>query len=282
MLELFLETLIDNLKLFPFLFAAYLLLEYLEHKASEKTLNIVCNTKKEGPLIGSLCGIIPQCGFSAAISNFYAARIVTLGTLIAVFLSTSDEMIPIMIAESMPFKNIAIIVCYKFLYAMICGIIIDFCFKKSSFKVDIGSLCKNENCPCEKEDSLIEAAFFHSFKIAVFIFFITFVFNLSIEFFPINGDFSKILQTPVISECLSALFGLIPNCSSSVIITQLYIDGTINLSSMLSGTLTGSGVGILILFRINRNLYENLKILALLYVCGVAGGILSNLFTFPI
>lgn len=277
MFDIFFETLIDNLKLLPFLFAAYLLLEYLEHKASAKTLQLVQKAEKKGPLVGAICGVIPQCGFSAAVSNFYAARIVTLGTLIAIFLSTSDEMMPIMIAQSLPFKTISLIVCYKFIYGMICGILIDLFLRTKPLEADISSLCQNENCPCEEENSLVKAALFHTVKIAIFIFAVTLILNFSIEYLSFSSTVSEIMKTPLLSEILSALFGLIPNCSSSVILTQLYIDGGINLSTMLSGTLVSSGVGILVLFRINRNLKENLKILGILYVCGISGGLISNL-----
>ena len=277
MLDILIDTVIDNLKLFPFLFAAYLLLEYLEHKASEKTLLLVQKSEKKGPFIGAVCGIIPQCGFSAAASNFYAARIITLGTLIAIFLSTSDEMVPIMIAQSIPFKTIALIVGYKFFYGMICGVLIDLCLKEKPLEADISALCQNENCPCEEENSLFKAALFHSVKIAFFIFAITLMLNFGMEYISVNGMVTEAMKTPLLSEFLSALFGLIPNCSSSVVLTQLYLENSINLSTMLSGTLVGSGVGILILFRINRNLNENLKILALLFICGVAGGLISNL-----
>lgn len=278
MLEVFTETLIDNLKLFPFLFAAYLLLEYLEHKASEKTLRLVQNSQKEGPFIGAACGIIPQCGFSAAAANFYAARVITIGTLMAIFLSTSDEMVPIMLAKSLPLKTIIAIVGYKFLYGLICGLIIDFFIKNQKLQADISSLCRNENCPCEKADSLIYAAFFHAFGITVFIFAVSLVLNICMEFLPASISWAQILKTPLIGEFLSAFIGLIPNCSSSVILTQLYLENSINLSSLLSGTLVASGVGVLVLFRINRNLKDNLKILILLYVCGIFGGLISNLF----
>ena len=280
MLEILLETLIDNLKLFPFLFAAYLILEYLEHKASAKTLQFVQKSEKKGPLICALCGIIPQCGFSAAVANFYAARIVTLGTLIAVFLSTSDEMMPIMLAQSLPLKTVFMLVVYKFVYGLVCGILLDFCCKTKPLEADIKALCQSEHCPCDEDDSLFRAALFHSIKIAIFIFIVTLCLNLGMEYISFSKNFTSALKTPLISELLGALFGLIPNCSSSVILTQLYIENSINLSTMLSGTLVGSGVGILVLFRMNRNLRENLKILALLYACGIFGGLISNLILF--
>ena len=178
MFEIILDTVVDNLKLFPFLFAAYLLLEYLEHKASEKTMNLVAKSEKKGPLIGAVCGVVPQCGFSAVAANFYAAHIITLGTLVAIFLSTSDEMVPIMLAQSIPLETIFGIVGYKFVYGLICGLMVDFCLKSQSLKADISSLCRNENCPCEKEDSLIYAAFFHAFKITIFIFGVSLALNI--------------------------------------------------------------------------------------------------------
>lgn len=277
MLEIILETIIDNLLLFPFLFEAYLLLEYLEHKASAQTLEKIAKSGRKGPIIGALCGIIPQCGFSAAAANFYAARVITLGTLIAIFLSTSDEMLPIMLAQSLPLKDICLIIGYKFLYGLFCGFLIDFYFGIKPLSTDISSLCHNANCHCEKENSLVKAAFFHAFNITVFIFAVTLALNTVFDFFNISSNNFEFMQKPLISELLAALFGLIPNCSPSVILTQLYIEGSINLSTMLSGTLAGSGVGILILFKINHNLKENVKILVLTYFLGVFGGLISNL-----
>ena len=278
MFEIIIETIIDNLKLFPFLFAAYLLLEYLEHQASERTMNLVVKSEKKGPLVGAICGVIPQCGFSAMAANFFAAHIITLGTLAAIFLSTSDEMLPIMLAQSVPLRTICLIIGYKFAYGLICGLMIDFCLKSQSLQADISSLCRNENCPCEKETSLGYAAFFHSFKITIYIFAVSLLLNIGLEYFSFNEVLRKIFTTPLLSELLSALFGLIPNCSPSVILTQLYLENSINLSTMISGTLAGSGVGILILFKVNRNLKQNLKILLLIYSLGVIGGIISNLF----
>lgn len=277
MLEIILETLIDNLMLFPFLFAAYLLLEYLEHKATAQTLEKIAKSGRKGPLIGALCGIIPQCGFSAAAANFYAARVITRGTLIAIFLSTSDEMLPIMLAQSIPFKVIAAIIGYKFVFGLICGIMIDFYRKTKPLNVDITTLCHEANCPCEKTDSLMKAAFFHSFNITIFIFAVSLILNLLLENLPFDENNFEFMQKPLISDFLAAFFGLIPNCSPSVILTQLYIEGGINLSTMLSGTLTGSGVGVLVLFKVNRKLKENFKILLLLYVLGISGGLISNL-----
>ena len=279
MLDIFIETLIDNLKLFPFLFAAYLLLEYLEHKASPRTLEWVAKSEKKGAFFGALCGIIPQCGFSAAAANFYAARIITRGTLIAIFLSTSDEMLPIMLAQSMPLNIIIAIIGYKFAFGLICGLLIDFCRKQKPLNADIKTLCHEANCPCEEADSLVKAAFFHSFNITIFIFIVSLILNFSIEVLPFSLSSLHFLQMPLLAELSGAFFGLIPNCSPSVILTQLYIEGGINLSTMLSGTLTGSGVGLLILFKVNRKLKENLKILALLYILGVSGGLISNLFS---
>lgn len=277
MLETIVETIIDNLKLFPFLFAAYLLLEYLEHKASERTMNLVAKSERKGPFIGAICGIVPQCGFSAVAANFYAAHIITLGTLVAIFLSTSDEMLPVMLAQSLPLKTIAVIVGYKFVYGLICGLMIDSCLKTQSLHADISSLCRNENCPCEKENSLVYAAFFHAAKITVFIFAVSLILNIGMEYVSFSGNQGSILTAPLTGEFVGALFGLIPNCSSSVILTQLYMEGSINLSTMLSGTLSGSGVGILVLFKINHNLKQNFKILLLVYILGVIGGIISNL-----
>ncbi|MBR1600402.1 MAG: arsenic efflux protein [Alphaproteobacteria bacterium] len=275
-MEILIDTVIDNLKLFPFLFITYLFLEYLEHKTSDKATEFIRKAGIGGPLIGALCGILPQCGFSVAAANFYAARIISLGTLIAVYLSTSDEMLPILISNAVSAKIIAAILTYKALCGMFFGYIINFIWHKyhSKENIDIEQLCENENCHCE--EGIIKPALHHSVRITLFIFVVTLILNFAINKMNIS-ELTTYLQLPLLGELLSALIGFIPNCSSSVILTQLYLENYINIGTLLSGSLVSSGVGILVLFRVNRRLKENIFILALLYICGVLGGLLSHL-----
>lgn len=276
--DILLETITDNLKIFPFLLVAYLLLEWLEKRTSPASLGFIRKSGKYGPVVGSLCGIVPQCGFSVMAANFYAAGIITLGTLMAIFLSTSDEMLPILLSQSIQPKIIVTILAYKFLCGLIFGLLIDFAGKNKLNSVAINSLCKNEHCRCNEESGILKPAIYHSIKITLFIFAVSFIFNLAMENFADSADVIAVLKTPLLGEMTSGIIGLVPNCSASIILTQLYIEGAINISTMLSGTLVSGGVGILVLFRINRHIRENIFIVFLLYLFGVTGGLISNLF----
>lgn len=274
-MEILIETIIDNLKLFPFLLVTYLCLEYIEHKTAEKTSEIVKKAGWSGPLVGSLCGALPQCGFSVAAANFFAARIISLGTLLAIFLSTSDEMLPIMISGAVPAVLLTQIVLYKIVCGIVFGYAVNFVWRKYHTRatIDIEQLCRNENCRCE--DSILKPALYHSIRITLFIFIFSLVLNYAIAYLDID-IITRYMQIPLIGELVSGLIGLIPNCSASVILTSLYMDGYIQLGALMSGSLVGGGVGLLVLFRVNRRLKENLMIIAILYCCGVIGGLLSS------
>lgn len=277
-MDIFIDSVTDCLKLFPFLFVTYLLLEYMEHKTSEKTAEFIKKAGFSGPLIGALSGALPQCGFSLTASNFYAARIISLGTLTAVYLSTSDEMLPIMISNAVSPWLISSILIYKALWGMLCGYAVNFAgnkYHRRPQNINIEQLCKNINCHCET--SIIKPALNHSLRISLFIFIVTLLLNTAITHFDISALITY-LRLPLIGELLSALIGFIPNCSSSVILTQFYLENYINIGTLISGSLVSSGVGVLVLFRVNRNLKENVLIMAILYVCGVSGGLLSYLF----
>jgi hypothetical protein len=274
-MEILIETIIDNLKLFPFLLVTYLCLEYIEHKTAEKTSEIVKKAGWSGPLVGSLCGALPQCGFSVAAANFFAARIISLGTLLAIFLSTSDEMLPIMISGAVPAVLLTQIVLYKIVCGIVFGYAVNFVWRKYHTRatIDIEQLCRNENCRCE--DSILKPALYHSIRITLFIFIFSLVLNYAIAYLDID-IITRYMQIPLIGELISGLIGLIPNCSASVILTSLYMDSYIQLGALMSGSLVGGGVGLLVLFRVNRRFKENLMIIAILYCCGVIGGLLSS------
>lgn len=288
MLEIIKDTLIDGVRLLPFLFITYLIMEYLEHKTGEKTKNIIQKSGKLGPLWGGILGVFPQCGFSAAASNLYAGRIITLGTLIAIFLSTSDEMLPILISENVPIGLILKILAIKLVIGIIAGFIIDFIGqviknnkkqvqnKAEQIEEEIGHICEHEHCHCE-EGGILKSAVKHTLNIFLFIIIITFILNLIIHFFGEEKLSNLILNMPIIGPIISGLVGLIPNCAGSVILTKLYLENMISIGSMIGGLLVGSGIGILILFRVNKNVKENFKILGLLYVIGVVCGIVIDL-----
>lgn len=282
MLEILAETLIDNIKIFPFLFVTYLFLEYLERKTSDKTTAAIQKATKAGPLVGAILGVLPQCGFSVVAANLFAARVITLGTLLAIFLSTSDELLPILISYEAPLSLIAIIIGYKAACGIIFGYLIDFTFKKrrSLPAPDIETLCQNEHCHCEENEPLWKPALYHSVRITLFILAVGLILNLLLQLYGNSANLPQILQYPLLGEMFSALIGLIPNCSSSVILTQMYVLNYIDFSTMMSGSLVSGGVGLLVLFRVNRPLKQNLKIVALLYICGLLGGLCSNLLEF--
>ena len=278
MLEILLDALIDTIKLIPFLFITYLIMEYIEHKMSNKTKKIVEKSGKFGPAIGAILGIIPQCGFSAAASNLYAVRIISLGTLMAIFLSTSDEMIPVLISESIPIEIIIKILLIKLVIGMLAGFIIDLILRIRNNKKEqekINDICEHEHCHCE--EGILKSSIIHTVHITVFILIITFIVNIIIHYVGEENISNIIMNVPVLGSIIAGIIGLIPNCASSVILTELYVQNLISVSTMISGLLVGSGVGILVLFKQNRNIKQNIKIIILLYSIGVISGILLEL-----
>lgn len=276
MLDIILDTLIDGLKLLPFLFLTYILLELIEKKASSKTEEIIKKSGKFGPVLGAILGIVPQCGFSAAASSLYSAGIISLGTLLAIFLSTSDEMLPILISKSAPIGIILNILALKASIGIISGIIIDIIRKNKSKKNNIHEICKDDDCNCENE-GVLKSAIHHTLHIFIYIFVITLVLNIIIYFIGEESIVHLILNIPIIGPLISTFVGLIPNCASSVILTTLYLDNIISMGSMLAGLLANSGIGLLVLFRLNKDKKENLKIVLLLIIIGVVSGIIVDL-----
>lgn len=273
MLHVIEETLIDTVKLFPFLFLTYLAMEYLEHRTGEKTQKLIRKAGRSGPVLGGLLGIVPQCGFSTAASNLYAGRVISLGTLIAIYLSTSDEMLPILISEQASMELILQILLVKAVIGMAAGLIIDMVLRRKSQEEQghIHEICEHEHCHCEK--GVFRSALTHTAQIVLFILLVTFVLNLILYFVGEDALAGLILNRPLLGPMLAGLVGLIPNCAGSVAITQLYLQGAMGLGAAMAGLLVGSGVGLLVLFRVNRNRKENLKILCLLYGIGVLTGI---------
>ena len=271
----------DSIKLLPFLFVTYLIMEYLEDKMTGKTKQILLKTEKSGPIWGALLGIMPQCGFSTVASNLYAGRVITVGTLIAVYLSTSDEMLPIMISEQVAPVFIAKVLLLKAMIGMVFGFVIDFALRKISGKKeqepDIHHFCEHEHCKCG--EGIWKSTIRHTVQIWIYIFVITMVLNVMIEGIGEQALADFILNKPIVAELLAGIVGLIPNCASSVVITQLYLDGIIRFGTMMSGLLVGAGVGVLVLLRVNDNKKDNLKIIGVLYAIGVVSGMIINIFS---
>lgn len=274
MLDVLQDTLIDGVKILPFLFLTYLLMEFIEHKTSNKAKERIKKSGKVGPFFGSLLGIVPQCGFSVSATNLYAARVITLGTLISVYLSTSDEMIPVMISESFPVQDILKILAIKFLIGMIAGFIIDFVLRvkhKNQEEEKIEDICEKDHCHCEK--GIVKSAIHHTLHIFIFILLITFALNTLIFLIGEENIAGFLTNQPILGPVIASLIGLIPNCASSVIITELYVGGVINAGTLIAGLLVNAGVGLAVLFRTNKGIKQNLAIVSLLYVIGVISGI---------
>lgn len=273
--DVFIDALIDSIKILPFLFITYLIMEYIEHKMSEKSKQTIKKSGKMGPLIGGAVGIIPQCGFSASATNLYAARVISLGTLIAVYLSTSDEMIPIFISESVPIITLVKILAIKFVIGVIWGFIIDCTLRvknRDKHEQKIEDLCEHDHCHCE-ENGILKSSIKHTISIFIYILIITFFINLIVELVGEDNIATFVGNHTVLGPAISSLIGLIPNCAASVIITNLYIQNIINGASLIAGLLTGAGVGLILLFRTNKSIKENIAIVGLLYAIGVFSGI---------
>ena len=276
MIDIIKDTLIDSINLIPFLFLAFLFIEFIEHKLNKKSKKIVMKYKKIGPLIGSILGMFPQCGFSVMATNLYITRIISLGTLISIYLSTSDEMLPILLSEKVDISIILQILLIKVFIGMICGIIIDLIYRKN-IKENY-HICEEEHCHCEK--SILVSTIKHTLNIFLFLVISSFIINLIFTYIG-EGYLSKLLlKDSVFAPFLTSLIGLIPNCGSSVILTQLYVNEAISLGSMIGGLLTGSGVAILVLFKTNKDIKENFTILGIIYGIGVVSGIIIQLINY--
>lgn len=275
MADILLDTVLDSIKILPFLFFTYLLMEFLEHNTGNKARERIRHAGQFGPLWGGLLGIVPQCGFSTAAASLYAGRVITVGTLLAVFLSTSDEMLPIMISEAVPMPVMAKILAAKAVIAIISGMAVEFFYvkllKRQEEEMDIHVVCEEEHCRCE--DGILKSAVKHTVKILFYILLISLVLNLMIGIIGSDTLESLFVGVPVVGELVAALVGLVPNCASSVVITQLYLDGIIGAGEMMSGLLVNAGVGILVLLRLNRDRKQNAGIIAALYGIGVFWGV---------
>ncbi len=278
MTDVILDTLLDTAKLLPFLFLAYLLMEFLEHRAGGKTERLLTRSGKVGPLLGGLFGVVPQCGFSAAASELYASRLITAGALLAVYLSTSDEMLPIMISHGIfPYK----LLLAKLAVGVLAGFAVDLIAKLFSKKrpaaetANVGDICEREHCQCG--DHIALSALKHTLRIAFFLLLITFLLNTGIYLLGEDRLAAAVGDRPVLANLLAAVVGLIPNCASSVVLTELYLSGIVSVGALLSGLLVNAGVGLLVLFRNNRPVRDSFRVLAILFAVGFLAGLLIDL-----
>ncbi len=276
-IEAIVDAAADILRILPFLFLTYLAMEFLEHKAGDRAQYLVRKAGRLGPLAGGMLGVFPQCGFSAAASNLYAGRIITLGTLLSVFWSTSDEMLPILISQKAPAGMILRILGIKALIGMAAGMAVDFVVRKrdpgrEERHLKIEEMCDHQHCHCS-EGKIWRSALSHTLQIALFILAVSLGLNILIGIVGEGSIRSALGGRAMAGPAVAGLIGLIPNCAASVTLTQLYLEGLLSAGALIAGLLVGAGVGLLILFRVNENLGENLRITALLYAVGVISGI---------
>ena len=273
------HTLLETIRLLPFLFITYLIMEYIEHKTSEKAKETIQKSGKFGPVLGAIVGIFPQCGFSVSATNLYAARVITLGTLISVYLATSDEMLPILLTEAVPITTILTILGLKLIIGIIAGFAIDAVIrlvkKEKQEEQKIEELCEHDHCHCEQ--GIVVSAVKHTVNIIIFIFIITLIINGIITLIGKDIIANFISENVILGPIIAGFIGLIPNCASSVILTELFIENVISMPMLISGVAVNAGVGLLVLFRTNKNLKENLSIVGLLYIIGVLSGIILQL-----
>lgn len=307
MIDIFLDSLIDCLKLLPFLFLSYLFVEYAEHRMSGRTKEWIYRAGKAGPFLGSLIGVIPQCGFSAAASGLFAGGVVSPGTLLAVFLSTSDEMLPIMLSEGISPRIIVKVLLGKVAIGTVAGFLVDAVvgwqrrralahgrsrsserrgeYRKISLRAEGSSgsapraeelhslgMCEDDHCGCE-EHGIVWSALYHTVQVGLFIFVVSLVLGFAMEWFGQQSMSSLFGNIPALEKILASAVGLIPNCAASVLITELYLEGVLSTGALFGGLLCGAGAGLLVLFRENRNLKENITITVVLYVIGLIAGL---------
>ena len=353
LIDILLDAGKDTLSLLPFLLVTYLALETLEHVAGDRVNGAIKRAGAAGPVVGSLLGMVPQCGFSAMAATLYAGRVVTLGTLVAVFLSTSDEMLPLLLAEQVPVQTMAMLLASKALIALVTGFIVDAAIRglrrnarahaairrtvlgtaanpahvncahddhtggdiidevaEAGVSADhIHELCERDHCGCDEDEdehdhghghdhghegehehhhdhshshegapvlSIIRSAISHTVQVSVFIFLVTLILVAVLETFGESAIEQFLRGNETLAVLGSALVGLIPNCSASVVITQLYLEGALQLAPMLTGTLISAGVGYLVLFRTNRSARENAVFLVMMYVIGAGWGLILS------
>ncbi len=278
--ELLSDSISDTLKALPFLFVAFLLIEFLEHKAQDKIKRLFTRAGVFGPLVGTALGCVPQCGFSVMSANLYSSGILRLATLVSVFLATSDEAVILLATDPNGVNEIIRLLVTKIAIALIFGYVIYFIESKMHHHRHNHShdLCEHDHCGCHEHGGVLRPALIHTVKVFGFLLLFTVIIDLAVALIGTDKLSTILLSKSVFQPFLSALIGFIPNCASSVLLTSLYIEGTLSFGSLIAGLCTNAGAGLLILFRDKSKIKENLKIIALLYACSVIPAVILHLF----
>lgn len=279
MLELLEDVLHDAIPMLPFLYITYLLMEYLEHKENAHFTRILENTRKLGPILGAILGVIPQCGFSVLAVGLYLNGTITVGTLLAVFISTSDEAIPILVSQPKEFNTLIGVIVVKLIVAIIVGYLVDTMVRHHQLKQN--HPIKNIHADCEKEEEehgIFYIAFIHTMKIFVFVFVINFILSYIMD--AIGQDTLRMFLAngSIIQPAFAAIAGFIPNCAASVILAQLYLDQVISFGSLTAGLITSAGLGLLVMLKMYDNKKDIIRIMLILFMSAVVTGILLQLF----
>ena len=269
------DAFLDTVKTVPFLWIAFLILEALEHYSNNLVNRALGKMGKAGPVAGALLGCIPQCGFSVTAANLYSGGVITLGTLLAVFLSTSDEAILVLLSHPGSGSTILKLLAGKLLIGIAAGLVIDFLFRKTKEHKHIGDLCGS--CGCSDHGGILEPALRHTLRLSLYVFVFTAILNLLLASIGTDALSAFLGKDSWFQPFLTALLGLIPNCASSILITELYLAGSLSLASAMGGLCAGAGVGLAVLFRENHPKKENLWIVLLLYLISAGAGLLLNL-----
>ena len=276
-LDVILDAVIDSAKVLPFLFAVYLLIEYIEHRSSDKLGKALQKMGPFGAVGGSILGAIPQCGFSVVASNLYTGRLISMGTLIAVYLSTSDEAIPLLISNPEFADKLWKLILIKTLAGIAAGIVVDVVLRiagRNQSEEPFKELC--DDCDCEHH-SILHSALHHTLHIIIFILVVNLILGFVMEFAGIDAVKTIMMSDSAFQPFIAAIVGFIPNCAASVVLTQLYMQDIVSFGALISGLCTGAGMGLLVLFKINKHYRENFLIMGILYISAVATGFITNI-----
>lgn len=274
---------VDSFAVLPFLFLVYLVINYLEGSSNQARYNKLIGKKGIGPIIGSLVGCLPQCGFSVMGANLYSKRLISLGTLLAIFISTSDEAVPILLANPGMMKQVIAVLVIKVVLAIVIGVIIDFVISQKNEDHDISKEEMNHACTCHDgccstKGNIIKRTLVHTLKVFAFIVVVNMILGGIIEIVGEDSLGKILLANSIWQPALAALIGLVPNCAASIVLTEMFVAGSLSFGALIAGLSTGAGIGLVVLFRVNKNLKENLKVLGLLYVLGTVFGMLIQIF----